>query len=273
MKKEKSFTVMELLVVIAIMGLLAGIVLVSLKGVRERARIAKNLDFSHTLQHTLGAYAVGVWRFEEGSGDTLHDSSGYNNHGTINNADWEDSLPELGKALKFYEDRGYVEVLDSGSLDITNEITIEAWIFPNAWQGTGDQWVDKGAHSSKATGYGIMIYINHIMYFMLGDGSSRHDLTTTDLPSTGKWHHIVGTYDGEEMKIFLDGEIHAQQSDSFKFKGVNSKNLMIGQGTDRDQYRFNGLIDEVRIYNKALTLAQIQQHYAEGLKRIKLAKK
>ncbi|MDO8436136.1 MAG: type II secretion system protein, partial [bacterium] len=59
-KKKKAFTLIELLVVIAIIGLLASIILVSLKGTREKARIAKSLDFSQRINHALGAYAVGI---------------------------------------------------------------------------------------------------------------------------------------------------------------------------------------------------------------------
>ncbi len=98
MKNKKAFTLIELLVVIAIVGLISSIVLVNLKGTREKARIAKALDFSHTIQHTLGAYAVGIWRFEE-IGDTALDSSGYGNHGTITGATHTNGI--LGSALSF----------------------------------------------------------------------------------------------------------------------------------------------------------------------------
>ena len=85
MKQEKSFTLIELLVVIAIIGVLTSIVLVSTQGLQGKARITKTLQFSQSLNHTLGAYAVGWWTFDEGSGTQARDNSGYGNNGTLTN--------------------------------------------------------------------------------------------------------------------------------------------------------------------------------------------
>ena len=81
---KKGFTLIELLVVIAVIGMLASIVLVSLRGTREKATMAQVLQFASQVNHALGAYAVGIWSFDEGSGTTAMDSSGYGNDGTIN---------------------------------------------------------------------------------------------------------------------------------------------------------------------------------------------
>ena len=79
--KQKSFTLVELLVAIAIIGLLVSLTLVALKGLKERARIAKDLQFSSTIQHTLQADIVGFWDFEEGEGEVINDLSGNVNDG------------------------------------------------------------------------------------------------------------------------------------------------------------------------------------------------
>ncbi len=59
-----------------------------------------------------------------------------------------------------------------------------AWSKIDAWVGTGDQWVGKGAHASKPSCYGLMVYQSANVYFMLGDGGARHDLITPNLPNT-----------------------------------------------------------------------------------------
>ena len=81
-KNLKGFTLIELLVVIAIFGLLVSVVVVSTSSARKKGSEAAGRQFSATLQHSLGADAVGMWSFDEGSGTTAKDSSGNNFNGT-----------------------------------------------------------------------------------------------------------------------------------------------------------------------------------------------
>ena len=71
--KLNGFTLVELLVVISIIGLLSSIVLVSFSNSRDKARLAKSQQFDAQISHALGAYAVGIWRFEEGTGTIVQD--------------------------------------------------------------------------------------------------------------------------------------------------------------------------------------------------------
>ncbi len=73
------------------------------------------------------------------------------------------------------------------------------------------------------------------------------------------WHHIVGTYDGTIMKIYADGEL----VDSYTVSGsiISKPSFPVILGTSQNIYYFNGLIDEVRIYNRALSAEEIKRHY------------
>ena len=133
MKNKKAFTLIELLVVIVIIGLISSIILVSLKEAGEKARIAGVLEFSHSIQHTLGAYAVGVWSFEE-IGDTALDGSGYGNHGVIYGAGHTDGI--IGSALSFNGTSDYVDCGTDESLDLQPTLTIEAWVKPDSLSET-----------------------------------------------------------------------------------------------------------------------------------------
>ncbi len=251
--RNKGFTLIELLVVIAIIGLISSIVLVNLKGTREKARIAKALDFSHTIQHTLGAYAVGIWRFEE-TNNTALDSSGYGNHGTINGATHEGGI--LGSALRFDGMNDYVQIPAMGGY---GALTLAVWIKPEV---LNTNILNSSPFILHCRGAGF--------YLRAEDGSTSGYLGYTDTIQTNQWSHIVATWDGNTMDLYLNNKSQGQRL----FNGGSTSKLRIGTVTlgryfNSGQVWFDGFIDEVFIYEQALTSAQIQQHYAEGLEKHK----
>ncbi|MDD2697157.1 MAG: type II secretion system protein, partial [Candidatus Pacebacteria bacterium] len=136
MKRNKSFTIIELLVVIAVIGLISSIVLVNLRGTREKARISKALEFNQSVNHALGSEAVGIWRLDEGAGATAYDSSGYGNNGTIVGTTWTTGI--LGKALSFPGVNNDVTINNFGQVAPKDEITISIWAKPNTLLGQHD---------------------------------------------------------------------------------------------------------------------------------------
>ncbi len=246
--RNKGFTLIELLVVIAIIGLISSIVLVSLKGTREKARIAKALDFSSTVRHTLGAYAVGIWRFEE-IGDTALDSSGYGNHGTIYGATSEDGI--FGKALRFDGVDDYVEVSDSASLNITDAITIEAWIKVISQDQNWESFIYKGGDRIETGMSGAK-------------GIWANGLYVQNVWEYGQWFHLAYVSTTvPETKLYING---AQKGNTWA-----GTNLPLAIGILKigvcESETFNGTIDEVYIYNQALSSTEIRKHYAEGLEK------
>ena len=84
-------------------------------------------------------------------------------------------------------------------------------------------------------------------------------MTTTNLPELKEWHHIAATFDGKVMTVYLNGEVHEEKKEAFAFKGENDLPLMVGMGVERPQYTFEGIIDEVVIFNTALTQNDIKE--------------
>lgn len=207
--------------------------------------------------------------FDSGEGKEVRDESGTGNDGkVVGEPGWIDG--KYGKAIKMTSEADHVEVAHSDSLVFENGITLMAWSLIEKWIGSGDQWIDKGAHSAKPTGFGIMIYTSSSFYFMIGDGSARQDLT---FPAEGKipvgieWHHIAATYDGKKMIAYSDGEIIGEREAGFKPSCTSDKPLYIGSGVDRPQYTFDGAIDEVAVFKRALSQDEIKRAM-EGLKNM-----
>lgn len=284
MAKNKSFTLIELLVVIAIVGLLTSIVLVSTRGATEKAKIAKTLQYSQSLYSYLGSDAVGIWNFDEGSGTTTRDFSGNGNNGTLLLAvlppTWTTDTPHkvvgagAGKyALSFNGSSNYVNCGSNASLDNirgSQPYTLEAWIKPESlvigWHGI----IDKGSFGAQGFGIHTNINGNRINFGFHGNGN----FDSNSILTPGQWYHIVGVHvAANDNYIFINGteDIHCTSGCSLNVNNHDLFNLYIGRF--ENSLDFHGVIDEVRIYSRALTAMEIQKHYVEGLKKFQLAEK
>ena len=162
-----------------------------------------------------------------------------------------------------------VNVLADDMLKIKGEITMMAWVYHEDWDKVSGQWIDKGTHNqSNAYGMGSFNDLRAFNFnvrdksigLLLGGTKGTWYFFTTN-PIEGKgWHHIAGTYDGKFAKIYLDGKLISEDESEFEFAGTNDLDLRIGCVKDHPQYNFkNGLIDEVGIWRRALTEAEIKE--------------
>jgi prepilin-type N-terminal cleavage/methylation domain-containing protein len=276
--KPKGFTLIELLVVISIIGVLSSIVFVSFFGSREKARLAKAQQFDAQVSHALGAYAVGIWRFEEGSGVDIHDESGFGNDGILGDGTCvagNGSCPSwaIGQgvysgtnALSF-DGNDYVnfgsarENLQMG----TGAITLEHWIKLSPWSGYRILFFGGAGGGWNGYATGLSTDCSSFHYEVCGSTGGRQSADVNIGIELNKWNYIVFIFDGinNRMTCYLNGEKKDNRSISDPGNVRNSHIFAIGSHNGSSWF-YNGSIDDVRIYNEALSTAQIQQHFAAG---------
>ncbi len=199
---------------------------------------------------------VGYWSFDF---ENAEDESGNGNFGMVYGATAVDGVS--GRAFQLDGNNDYIMVSDSLSLDITQEITLSAWVLFNTIS-TGDPPVilyKRGDGNDGDEKYKLGVD---------GFGVGKVDFRLNSVPFEGgnlflsRWHHVVGTFDGSVKKIFLDGVEVADETYSSTIQ-TSSRNLYMG--VDQDEWNQNqfldGIIDEVRIYSRALTKDEIEYLY------------
>ena|GEM_PF-935677 len=196
---------------------------------------------------------VGQWSFEEGTGTIVKDTSGNNNDGRNEGA--ASVKGRVGQALSF-DGNDYVEVPHQASLSPSTALTIEAWINPVS-NTKYQKIISKSLFSH--TDYSIFQGGNNNIAFSFKTGTLVRSLySTANSVPQGVWTYVVGTYDGKRVRLYLNG----RQVNSFAVSGkinVNAEPLRIGGETKNNNYK--GMIDEVCIYNEALTAAEILSRY------------
>ncbi len=158
---------------------------------------------------------------------------------------------------------GTDDLLDCGndsSLQITgNQITLEAWINVNEFKSqpyAGSVIVkDQGSNSS---GYMIRCGGNGIINFNIGNGSWHEINTPENAVQLNNWTHVAVTYDGTQMKIYIDGNLEAENNITTTIGNANTSDLLVGESPGYPGRVFDGKIDEVRIWDIARTQQQIQ---------------
>src|SRR5262245_5308789 len=217
-----------------------------------RATLLTILAILATVAGTASAQSTGLvaaYGFEEASGSGVADSSGQGNSGTLTGAI---RVPgRFGKALEFNGTGALVTVSDSASLDLTGGMTLEAWVYPTGFAGVWRDVIYKGP--------------NDIYYLegssppgppAFGGTFSPSSLSGSTALPVNTWSHLAATYDGAVMRLYVNGSQVASRNQTGLI-ATSAGDLTLGGDPLYGQY-WQGLIDEVRIYNRALTAAQLQ---------------
>jgi len=201
------------------------------------------------------------------------DLSGYANHGTVYGAQLtEDRFGRADHAYLFDGQTDKIEAPHSASLDITGPITLSAWIRTNEtyWYSS---IIAKKVEPDPAIGYDLCTFNGKAATGLLYTSGHTHNggiVFSDTLVVDGQWHLLTSTYDGSEMRMYVDGQLDGSLAYSDGYES-NTEPLKIGyyyypynDGQEGSHNRaLNGAIDEVRIYNRALAQSEITELYNE----------
>jgi Concanavalin A-like lectin/glucanases superfamily/Bacterial Ig domain len=212
--------------------------------------------FSTSIASAQSAGLVAAYSFDEGTGTTAADSSGNGNSGTlINGATWS-TTAKFGAAASFDGSNDRIDVADSNTLDLTSGMTLEAWVRPTANSSyrtvvlkevpgelAYSLYAADSDHGALPSGW---VRVGSVSHFAAGTGS---------LP-LNVYSHIAVTYNGTALVYYVNGVATGSTAVSGNIQ-TSSLPLRIGSNTIWGEY-FQGQIDEVRVYNRALSQSEIQ---------------
>ncbi|MDE0088252.1 MAG: LamG domain-containing protein [Candidatus Poribacteria bacterium] len=220
-----------------------------------------------TLMAALEDDLVVFFTFDDVDGKTIRDSSGNGLDANIV-ANTEIVKGKNGNAIKITaQGADCVNVPADDKLKISGEITMAAWLYQEAWNNDA-QWFDKNCHNGgEKNSYGMGAFsTGKNVYILLGSGNGRPALNKPHALKAKTWQYVVGTYDGDNFKVYVDGDLAHEHAQTFNFVGTNDQDLRIGCAKDRPQYTFdNGMIDDAAIWSRALDEGEINEAMGGGL--------
>ncbi|MBO9562333.1 MAG: LamG domain-containing protein [Niastella sp.] len=213
------------------------------------------------------------------NGGTLNDSSGYNNHIVFNNAvKTTDRFGRANGAYLFNGTNSYMRVANSASINPTSAITLAAIVKVNGFYSglcKGNMLISKTIDKDYGDGFYSLRFVNHPTdcnapldeqhHYFSGTYGNFYSGGENDAPADtayvkkSTWYHVVYTYENGVGKLYINGELKRVHNDPAVFT-PNTAELYLGRMVSTQYpYFFNGVMDDVRIYNRALCLGEVKQ--------------
>lgn len=198
---------------------------------------------------------VGRWRFDEGAGTIAHDCTSGAHDGTITGAQWTAGKNGPG-ALLFSDDA--VDVGNPAALQLKAGLTLAAWVKQDPASTTSGRIISKSSQDDR--GWELNFEGATSIEFKVATDTTSYSQVATSFTNDGQWHHIAGVFSAANatMRIFIDG----QQAASITGAPTSQRDapfpVIIGAMPDETCCRFNGALDDVRVYSRAISATEIQ---------------
>jgi PKD repeat protein len=205
------------------------------------------------------------------------DESGSGNHGVVYRATLAEDRYGNDNNAYFFNGEAYIDCGNDQSLNLDNQLTISAWIKSNTIRNSWPSFIAKYSINVKDNvGYGFgwglasnpdNKYVFYIIDHHILPGEEEEKAISVSNVGTDKWNHVVGIYDGEVFKIFIDGVLEKTNVALPNLLNTNNYNLLLGtrfnDGIVSQGAFHSGFIDDVRIYDRVLSELEIQELYNE----------
>lgn len=208
---------------------------------------------------------VAHWTFDEGKGTIARDSSGNGNHGAVHRARWVRG--KIGPALDFNRTADYVEVKDNGSFKAPEAVTVAMWVkleHIGRRMGGRDYAIIAKSGQGLGTTFGLRVENwRGVLKWQANSDDTRLESRTQLSPK--KWYHVVCTYDGRIARMYLNGQEDASGVRPWPLSSTSAP-IWIGgrKSTSGRGDCWDGLIDDVRVYKRALTAGEVEALVALG---------
>jgi len=278
--KTKSFTLIELLVVIVIIGILAGIIFVSTSSYIDKAKITKGKVFSNSVLNNISTGMVSRWKLN-GTGTTTTDTDvwGFNN-GTLNSfnfntvSGWADEKDCVeGTCLKF---DGVDDYFSFPSAVMNDFKTFEFWFKANSISSASRDWTINAIFFDNGSNllydeFALHLYNSNTLSAGWGGAGYQYDLVYSGI-RTNEWYLVTVTVGDQNTYLYINGEEKNIDTATTEIKNYIPSANAPQFGHHPGSYpSFNGLIDDIRIYNKGLSSSEVKRNYIAGLNSLLLS--
>ena len=205
---------------------------------------------------------VGAWLFDEGKGEAVTDSSDNGLDGKIAQGKPKWVEGKFDGAMEF-GGADMVTVPDDDALDLEN-FTLAAWVNIPKISGAWQIVASKENRGPVGRNYGLFGNINTgVIHYSFTTDTTWKSFDAQTPVTDGEWHHVAGTYDGSDFKLYLNGEVDAETSPGTE-PDTHDNVFFIG-GCDVGGYWMSGIIDEVVLYDRSLSEKEINDLIEDGM--------